>query len=69
LKIFPFAAGADNTWVLHHELRISPQIFEKILNGPTGAWGKLIHEKNLTFRIWDRFFKATLHDKLSLTGA
>jgi len=29
------------------ELRISPQIFEKIRNSPkaSGAWGKLIHKK------------------------
>jgi hypothetical protein len=35
--------------VVHLQLRISPQIFEKIRNGRndkhSGAWGKLIHEK------------------------
>jgi hypothetical protein len=37
----------SKTLVVHLELRISPQIFEKIQNGPTGvgAWGKLIHKK------------------------
>jgi hypothetical protein len=39
------------TSVVYFELRISPQIFKKIRNGPngiliySGAWGKLIHEK------------------------
>jgi hypothetical protein len=35
--------------VVNLELRISPRIFEKNRNGPngySGAWGKLIHEKN-----------------------
>jgi hypothetical protein len=35
--------------VVHLDLRISPRIFEKICNGPTGilwGWGKLIHEQN-----------------------
>jgi hypothetical protein len=45
----------SNTPVVNLELRISPRIFEKVLNGPnvgyTGAWGKLIHEKNLKLKI------------------
>ncbi len=52
-KCFPFAAGV-NDMVVHLELRISPQIFEKILNGPngiSGAWGKLIHVENLKSKI------------------
>jgi hypothetical protein len=35
--------------VVHLELRISPRIIEKFLNGPNGIQGlgrKLIHEKN-----------------------
>jgi hypothetical protein len=35
--------------VVHLDLQISPQTFEKIRNGPNGilwGWGKLIHEKN-----------------------
>jgi hypothetical protein len=46
------------TLVVHLELRISPRIFEKIRNGPnvihmlySGAWGKLIHEKNQKSKI------------------
>jgi hypothetical protein len=38
----------DTSAVVHLDLRISPQIFEKIRNGPNGilwGWGKLIHEK------------------------
>ncbi len=44
----------STTLVVHLELRISPRIFEKILNGPngySGAWGKLIHEKNQKSKI------------------
>jgi hypothetical protein len=39
----------DTSAVVHLDLQISPQIFEKIRNGPNGilrGWGKLIHEKN-----------------------
>jgi hypothetical protein len=45
-------------------LRISPRIFEKIRNGHngilySGAWGKLIHEKNQKSRIsWHFPFKS-----------
>ncbi len=44
------------------ELQISPWIFEKIRNGPngiySGAWGKLIHEKNQKQKIsWHCPFK------------
>jgi hypothetical protein len=44
---FPFAS-VPTTLVIHLELRISPQIFEKnrtILMGYLGAWGKLIRDK------------------------
>ena len=44
-----FATGVVRILVVNLELRISPPIFEKIRNGPmvySGAWGKLIHEKN-----------------------
>jgi hypothetical protein len=38
------------TPVVHLELQKSPRIFEKFRNDPngtnSGAWGKLIHEKN-----------------------
>ncbi len=43
--------------VANLELRISPRIFENIRNGPngilreSGAWGKLIHEKNQKSKI------------------
>ncbi len=42
--------------VVHLEPRISPRIFEKIRNGCnvmvySGAWGKLIHEKNQKSKI------------------
>ncbi len=51
--------------VVHLELRISTQIFEKIRNGPTGilrAWGKLIHEKNQKSKIlWHCPFKKHWH--------
>jgi hypothetical protein len=53
-----FATGINNTkgtggkicrWpMVHLDLRISPRIFAEILSDPTGAWGKMIHEK--TFR-------------------
>ncbi len=39
----------STTPVVHLELRISPQIFKKIRNGPNvilRGLGKLIHEKN-----------------------
>ncbi len=39
---------------VHLDLRISPRIFKKILNDPTvisGAWGKVIPEKNLKQKI------------------
>jgi hypothetical protein len=42
------------TPVANLELRISPRIFEKIRNGHdgySGAWGKLIHEKNQKSKI------------------
>ncbi len=61
------AATFSNSYVLWHkrsvmlhfvavplELWITPQIFEKILNGPnglSGAWGKLIHVENLKSKI------------------
>jgi hypothetical protein len=40
------------TPVVYLDLRISPRIFEKIRNDPnvtvlSGAWGKVVHEKNL----------------------
>jgi hypothetical protein len=40
--------------VLHLELQIFPRTFEKIkttVMGYSGAWGKLIHEKNLKLKI------------------
>jgi hypothetical protein len=40
--------------VVHIDLRISPRIFEKILNDPDAmfrAWGKVIREKNLKQKI------------------
>jgi hypothetical protein len=40
--------------VVHLDLRISPQIFEKILNDPeviAEAWGKMIRDKNLKQKI------------------
>jgi hypothetical protein len=59
-----FAAGVVDTGgylppvsltpVVHLDLRISPRIFEKIRNDPyviSGAWGKVIHEKNLNQKI------------------
>jgi hypothetical protein len=39
------------TPVVHLDLQISPRIFEKIRNDPnviSEAWGKVIHEKNLS---------------------
>ncbi len=44
------------TPVANLEVRISPRIFEKIRNNPngtvySGAWGKLIHEKNQKSKI------------------
>jgi hypothetical protein len=42
------------TPVVHLDLRISPRIFEKIhmiLMLFSGAWGKMIHEKNLKQKI------------------
>jgi hypothetical protein len=42
------------TPVVHLDLRISPRIFEKIqmiLMLLSGAWGKVIHEKNLKQKI------------------
>jgi hypothetical protein len=42
------------TPVVHLDLRISPRIFEKIemtLVLFSGAWGKVIHEKNLKQKI------------------
>jgi hypothetical protein len=51
------------TLVVHLELRISPQIFEKIRNGPNGitrGGGKLIHVENLKLKIsWHCPFKVT----------
>ncbi len=48
----------STTPVVHLELRISPWIFENIRNGRPGAWGKLIHEKNLQSKIsWHCPFK------------
>jgi hypothetical protein len=52
-----FAAGVVETGgnlppVVHLDLRISPRIFEKmILMLLSGAWGKVIHEKNLKQKI------------------
>jgi hypothetical protein len=37
--------------VVHCELQISPRIFEKVQNGPYGAWGKLTHVENLKWKI------------------
>jgi hypothetical protein len=40
--------------VVHLDLRISSQIFEKIRNDPNvifRGWGKMIHEKNLKQKI------------------
>jgi hypothetical protein len=41
----------STTLAVHLDLRISPQIFEKkfetALMGYSGAWRKLIHEKNM----------------------
>jgi hypothetical protein len=49
------------TPVVHHELRISPRIFKKFetaLLVYSGAWGKLIHEKNQKSKIsWHCPFK------------
>jgi hypothetical protein len=44
---------APTTPVLHLELRISPGIFEKNLNGPNAVLrglGKLLYKKNLMYR-------------------
>jgi hypothetical protein len=60
--LFPlFATGVIDTGgkfatgvVVQLVLRISLRIFEKIRNDPTvisGAWGKVIHEKNLKQKI------------------
>jgi hypothetical protein len=66
IKIFQFEdfshlPPVSATPVVHLELRISPQIFEKIRNGSIGilgAWGKLIHEKKQKSKIsWHCPFK------------
>jgi hypothetical protein len=47
-------APVPMTPVVHIELRISPRIFEKFemaLMVYSGAWGKLIHEKNQKSKI------------------
>ncbi len=39
---------------VHLDLRISPRIIEKMRNEPSiisGAWGKMVHEKNLKQKI------------------
>jgi hypothetical protein len=66
LILFPlFATGVNNTPVanlppvsvtpvVHLDLRLSPRIskkFEMILELLSGAWGKVIHEKNLKQKI------------------
>jgi hypothetical protein len=47
--------GVPAPTVVHLEMRISPRIFERknetTLIGYSGAWGKLIHEKNLKWEI------------------
>jgi hypothetical protein len=47
-------APVSLTPVVHLDLRISPQSFEKIRNDPnlfSEAWGKVIHEKSLKQKI------------------
>jgi hypothetical protein len=46
--------SANDTGVLHLELRISPRMFENIetaLIGNSWAWGKSIHENNVKVKI------------------
>jgi hypothetical protein len=49
--------------VVHLYLRISPRIFEKfetVLMGYSGAWGRLIHEKNQKQKVsWHFPFKVS----------
>jgi hypothetical protein len=54
IEDFFYLPPVSTTPVVHLKLRISPQIFEKIQNGPFGilwGWGNLIHEKNFNSKI------------------
>jgi hypothetical protein len=55
LKIFFHMSPVSTTLVVHLEQRISPsefyKNFEMFLTGYSGAWGKLIHEKNSKSKI------------------
>ncbi len=64
IEDFSHLPPVSTTPVVNFELRISPQIFEKIRNGPNGIlWGrgKLIDEKNQKRKIsWQCPFKSPI---------